>query len=339
MKNKEVSVTYTNRIEYIDLIRALGIVFMIMGHIPFGNSQEGFDKWIHAFHMPLFFIVSGYFYKKKTFSKVLTSRVKSLIIPYFVFGILHTILSFTINRKIDIRSIYILFYENTADSGVAIAGALWFLTAMFFADIIYNIIDNFKGAWKHISVCLVTVAGMMFTFLLPFRLPFGLDAAMIGLGLIHIGRVLRDNAGMIFKVSFVYSCLGIVFFSVLSIKSDYINMRTGQYGTLVMFWINSIGMTLSLWNFFRSIDTFINNHVKIIKMKWPYNIGRDSIIYLCFNQLMIRVTSKVLHKVFIELPSSLIVLEKALILVLVLIELEIIRRVICNTKLKLLIGR
>ena len=44
------------RIDYIDLFRAFGIILMIMGHIKFGGN---FDKWIHAFHMPTFFFVSG----------------------------------------------------------------------------------------------------------------------------------------------------------------------------------------------------------------------------------------------------------------------------------------
>mgnify|MGYP007030225338 CR=1 FL=1 len=33
---------------------------MIMGHVGFGGH---FDKWIHAFHMPMFFFVSGMFFR------------------------------------------------------------------------------------------------------------------------------------------------------------------------------------------------------------------------------------------------------------------------------------
>ena len=74
---------YTNRIEYIDYYRAIGIVMMVMGHIGFGAT---FDKFIHAFHMPMFFFVSGFLYKR-TDSKiydVLIRKAKSLIVPYFV---------------------------------------------------------------------------------------------------------------------------------------------------------------------------------------------------------------------------------------------------------------
>lgn len=49
----------SSRIEYIDIFRAFGIILMIMGHVKFGSI---FNKWIHAFHMPMFFFISGWFY-------------------------------------------------------------------------------------------------------------------------------------------------------------------------------------------------------------------------------------------------------------------------------------
>ena len=68
---------YTNRIEYIDYYRAIGIVMMVMGHIGFGAT---FDKFIHAFHMPMFFFVSGFLYKRTD------SKIYDLInvIPYML---------------------------------------------------------------------------------------------------------------------------------------------------------------------------------------------------------------------------------------------------------------
>ena len=49
------------RLNDVDLFRAVGIVLMIMGHVGFGNM---FSKWIHIFHMPMFFVISGYFFSK-----------------------------------------------------------------------------------------------------------------------------------------------------------------------------------------------------------------------------------------------------------------------------------
>ena len=45
--------------DYIDIYRAFGIILMVMGHIGFGGK---FDKFIHAFHMPMFFFISCLLY-------------------------------------------------------------------------------------------------------------------------------------------------------------------------------------------------------------------------------------------------------------------------------------
>ena len=61
------------RVGQIDWIRAIGIVLMVLAHIPL---SEVFVHYVHGFHMPLFFVASGYCYKaggtehlKKTLKK------------------------------------------------------------------------------------------------------------------------------------------------------------------------------------------------------------------------------------------------------------------------------
>ena len=74
-----------SRMDYIDIYRAFGIILMVMGHIGFGGK---FDKFIHAFHMPMFFFISGFFYKEKCLDikKYAVDKAKKLLTPYFVFG-------------------------------------------------------------------------------------------------------------------------------------------------------------------------------------------------------------------------------------------------------------
>ena len=42
----------TERIDYLDIARCIGIILMIMGHVGFSKR---FDHFIHAFNMPMFF--------------------------------------------------------------------------------------------------------------------------------------------------------------------------------------------------------------------------------------------------------------------------------------------
>lgn len=50
---------------------------MVMGHVGFGNK---FDLWIHAFHMPMWFIISGYFFNiNKVFKEHSCNSLKAPI--------------------------------------------------------------------------------------------------------------------------------------------------------------------------------------------------------------------------------------------------------------------
>lgn len=70
-----------HRVDYIDALR--GILIMIMGHVDFGAA---FDKYIHAFHMPAWFFLSGYFwnYDNLSYGEFVKKKIKAFIVPYFL---------------------------------------------------------------------------------------------------------------------------------------------------------------------------------------------------------------------------------------------------------------
>lgn len=182
------------RINYIDLFRNFDIILMIMGHIGFGRL---FDKWIHAFHMPMFFFVSGFFYKKIDKSGLkdfVGSKVKSLLLPYVVFGCSQLIvLPFLSEGYKSLMPLKLYLFENT--NGLQpIPGALWFLTSMFIAEVAYSLIRTLSTNKNvnHIIVTITTVIGM----LIPcyFRLPWGADTALVGVGFLHIGSLFKQNS-------------------------------------------------------------------------------------------------------------------------------------------------
>lgn len=98
------------RIDYIDAVKGFAILLMVMAHtiawnfadwkfltydvtqLSTGELQAGFIwKLIYSFHMPLFFLVSGYFTFKQggvTLVNLLTGKVQRLLIPYISTGFL-----------------------------------------------------------------------------------------------------------------------------------------------------------------------------------------------------------------------------------------------------------
>lgn len=64
-----------------DLMKGIAILAMLCGHcvIP-----EVLHRFIYMWHMPLFFMVSGYFFHIKLWKKSLESSIRGLLVPYVI---------------------------------------------------------------------------------------------------------------------------------------------------------------------------------------------------------------------------------------------------------------
>ncbi len=330
---------FVTRLSYVDLFRALGIVMMIMGHINFGYP---FDKYIHAFHMPMFFFCSGFFYSSCNNSKDLQQRVirkcKSLLVPYFSLALIHFFIISLRTHSLYREALHLLIWNTTA-AGFPIAGALWFLTALFLAECIYMILDCLAPNRQFLTIASFSLAlfGNFWLAVFSSQPPFGLDAALVGIGFFHFGRMLSENADnkyyfQLLHLNITVSFLFLFLSGILIFMNGYVNLRTASYGNVPLFWLNSFTTILALWNLCRTADGLFS-HVPSLH-KFVLTIGQDSIIYLGFNQLAILYLSPLVVRM--NLP---LILQNTIILFLVLIILWFLRQVIFNTKLKILIGK
>lgn len=76
------------RFSFIDVAKGISIVLIVLGHLLKNNI---IITWIYSFHVPIFFIITGYLLKTKSslkLNKVVKIRFKSIMIPYLIFSIL-----------------------------------------------------------------------------------------------------------------------------------------------------------------------------------------------------------------------------------------------------------
>lgn len=274
------------RIKEIDVLKGIGIILMVIGHL-YPNTIV--DKWLHAFHMPLFFIISGFLYtKKKNFSQYFFKKCYTLLLPYMFIGGIHLIIMLLINvikkESIDIMIRYIYHFLWMNSSGLPICGAIWFLTAIFFTDIIFIFIDiKIKNTkLKNFLYALSTIIGILLSYF-NIRLPLSLDVSLVGIGLFCIGKSLhniysRNQIDVKFRNAII-----VLFIMILPIMyNDTVNLRMGVYGNIFLFFINSIVMTICLFFISTNILKYINKIGETLAC-----IGENSIIYLGFNQFVI----------------------------------------------------
>ena len=74
-----------NRVGYVDIAKGIGIILVVMGHNDFALISPFMHKLIYSFHMPMFFFMSGMFFKPDTsFWPFVRQRFKKILIPFFV---------------------------------------------------------------------------------------------------------------------------------------------------------------------------------------------------------------------------------------------------------------
>lgn len=140
-----------NRIASLDTAKGIAILAVILGHY-FQEFSPDKMNIVYCFHMPLFFLISGYCLSiNKTFKDFAKSKIHRLLIPYAVtaviWGCLQTLKSFIKNGALDgvkqaIKCIYAILYGGGQGQGSfyltkslewkAIGcevGMLWFLLA------------------------------------------------------------------------------------------------------------------------------------------------------------------------------------------------------------------
>ena len=173
------------RIEWVDVSKVLVIWLMVLGHIL---EKSGIDavvrNMIYSFHMPFFFLVSGFLHKNKSpnFWQYTLANAKSLLVPYIFLRLCSFLLliSYIVFTKLDISNYLMDFISGGGNSP---GGASWFLLCFFCVKELYYFLDKLplNLSWL-LVLCLVFVS-----FFLPYRLFWNLDAALMAMPFYMIG--------------------------------------------------------------------------------------------------------------------------------------------------------
>ncbi len=187
-----------NRVEYIDIARGIAILLMIVGHIV--DHDGWIRKFIFSFHMPLFFIVTGFFYRDKPWKSLLIGQFKKILVPYMLAVLIVDIIQVRGLSPVLFLSTYLKQllwaapWSYTEQVGHVIpVYALWFLPAMWVACGLFQL-QKQTAKSKDGLLGILCFGGMVLSMLYTTYfgwLPFCLDIAFVASFLIYIGYMFR----------------------------------------------------------------------------------------------------------------------------------------------------
>ena len=184
-----------NRTDWVDYAKGIGIILVVYGHLLSSGYHAGLripdhffklsDSIIYGFHMPLFFLLSGFFvesnfqrYGSKDF---LVDKLRCLAYPYFVWSTLQmtveVIFSNYTQKGTSLSNIFAIVYQPW--------GQFWFIYALFFMHLIFVIANKVS---KFATLSIFIIAGFIFFF--PIQIEIAAINAFSAHFIFFVGGVL-----------------------------------------------------------------------------------------------------------------------------------------------------
>lgn len=194
----------SSRIDYVDVAKGLGLIIVVFGHLyTYGG---GISRIIFSFHMPLFFILSGYCFspeRSTDFENYLIKKVKSLLLPYAIFCLIGFAFSFCISSWRSGLSNYTLVevFFNTQPETLHV-GQIWFLVCLFWVEILAYFVYKYILSKMH-PVGIIIVLGLLvwianavpavnIGLFIYGRWPFKMDSALMAMVFYFIGYYIKQ---------------------------------------------------------------------------------------------------------------------------------------------------
>jgi fucose 4-O-acetylase-like acetyltransferase len=251
------------RIDWVDQVKGFAIFLVVYGH-----NFPVTEKYIYTFHMPLFFMVSGFFFPSKLDFSTVKKRFKSIMIPYFFWASFLFIFWFLIGRKYGASSenpasvwknFIGIFYAQGDSRFMEWGIPMWFLPAIFLCFSFYFLLKKYLMNRKSIifSVLFLTSIGFLYSRFFNFKLPWSIDVAFVALFFFAFG-----NFGFKYlqQIPKKWALLLIpIFLLVQLLLYNYnikIDMYRSIYGNEFLFLLNGLLGSLCVIFLFQSFPYF-----------------------------------------------------------------------------------
>lgn len=134
------------RIDFIDLAKCFSILIVVVSHIyidfaRYDGKYMPYGDFFYTFFMPLFFLLSGMFFKDYgRFKKFAVRKTNTLVVPFLFFYLITCVLpvfvlnpmGITLDGANDVSVLWAFFNQRTLTNG-----PLWFLLCLFWMNLMF----------------------------------------------------------------------------------------------------------------------------------------------------------------------------------------------------------
>ena len=304
----------SGRNDSISIAKGIGIILMVIGH-----TRMGFIHYfIYYFHMPLFFLISGYFFKEiylynkiEFFKKRINGTYKPFVKWGFLFLIFHNVF-----YKLNIYS-SVYGFENCVSSFYSIKeyifnglgvlkmshteqliGTYWFLHDLFFSSLISLILcftlSKFRFFDFEIKIIFLIIICLITSIIFCTRnifLPLGINARLFLVNAFYLSGYIYNRFENRIVYSFRGFLLSFVSLILITVYLKPISMSTLNGNNIILYFLIAFVGIYFVFNLSYRLELFKYKNIIIY-------IGENTLYILTFHLLSFKLVS--LIYVFIE---------------------------------------
>lgn len=281
----------TKRLSWLDSLRGFGIILITLGHL---GCFELLERYLYSFHVPLFFFISGYLYRRGTvpLKDYIKKKTDTIFIPFVAWTVLSTMVNVVLGYNL----------QPLIEKALTICGKLtwnsplWFLLVLYFVEILFALLDRLNQR-TYFKAIIMVVSLIVFLLIGDIRLTLKLNLVPFAMVFYAMGNVIRrsvENRGFFLKRWQKIPCAvlllfaGIVFGGILNVRVKYTHAIWGNYLYLFIAAFSSI---LFYYILFRNID-------KIGYSKLLTYLGKNSMIIMCSQYWVFRICDIITKRLF-----------------------------------------
>ncbi|MCD8031948.1 MAG: acyltransferase [Bacteroides sp.] len=268
------------RIEFVDLTKGICIILVVMSHIGGAFDKLDSHSMIAAFRMPLYFFISGLFFKSyEGFRGFALRKINKLLIPFLFFYVGAFLLKYvvwlvapgTFQQPVSWNELLLIFQGHSL---IKFNPPIWFLVALFNCNILFYLVHYLrKRVGLMFFAILLTGATGFYLGKNQIVIPLYIDIAMTALPFYAGGFWIRRYNFFLFphRLDKLIPVVVILSACILYFSSSSPGMRTNNYsGNIFQLYIAAFAGIFSIMLLCKKIK-----HIPVVSY-----LGRYSIITL-----------------------------------------------------------
>ena len=289
----------TKRLNWLDIAKGITILLMVLGHTSIPSVLSNF---IWAFHMPLFFIASGWAtnWQKTDFVGFIKRKFRTLLVPFLAYSLI-VLLIYTLQGWGD--------FNHWIRNGW-VSYALWFIPVLFLASLFAKVIYSIKNRYLLFGCAFMfaSISGVLSFY--KIHLPWTMSSVPFATFLIVVGTELKQ-----FNTTIADSKLWHILFLFFVTAGISQFWRLDLYfNSILPFLPLTIGAIAGALMIFM-VSSWIDKQFKYVSIMLQ-KVGNETYLIVAFSQIIIML----LNEYF-----SLNVVLKYAILLLTLVALKYIK--------------